>query len=202
MARSRPSGTRARQEHLLESAIQVVGRTGLRGLTHRALDRAADLPEGTCSVYYRTRLALLTALTEYVAAKLTADVAQMTQSLPDLNDDPGAVIDQTTALLLRWSQNPELLVTMGDLALEAVRTPSLRDDANTWRQQLVDVVAVLVERSCKPQPRLRAQAVVASLEGVALSALGYPEAGREEYLRSTISMVLTGLAEFHAESVG
>jgi len=179
-----------------------VGRAGLRGLTHRAVDREADLPEGTCSVYYRTRLALLTALTEFVTARLTSDVAEMTSSLPDLDEDPNVVVDQTTALLLRWSEEPALLVTMGDLSLEAVRTPSLREDANTWREQLVDVVAVLVERSCKPQPHLRAQAVVASLEGVALSALVYPAAEREDYLRSTISMVLAGLAAADSESIG
>lgn len=194
MATVRPSGTQARQEHLLSCAIHVVGRAGLRGLTHRAVDREADLPEGTCSVYYRTRLALLTALTEHVTARLTADVARMAEDLPDLDDDPGVVIDRTTALLLSWSQQPELLVAMGDLTLEAVRTPSLRSDASTWREQLIDVVEALVQKGCKPQPRLRAQAVVASLEGVALSALVYPDQQREDYLRSTITIVLSGLA--------
>ena len=40
---------------------------GLRGLTHRAVDRRAGLPEGSCSAYLRTRRALQGALTEHVA---------------------------------------------------------------------------------------------------------------------------------------
>ena len=36
-------------------------RGGLRGLTHRAVDAEAGLPEGSCSAYMRTRVALLTA---------------------------------------------------------------------------------------------------------------------------------------------
>lgn len=189
-----PSGAPARRRHLLQSAITVVGRGGLRGLTHRAVDREAGLAEGTCSVYYRTRLALLTALTEHVTVQLTEDVARMAEGLPDLDAHPDAVAEQTTALLWGWSRDPALLVTVGELGLEAVRTPSLRSDAGRWREQLIDVVAGVVERACKPEPRLRARAVVASLEGVALSALAYDESEREDYLRSTVSMVLTGLA--------
>ncbi len=193
-ASDRPVGSAERRTRLLDSAIQVVGRSGLRGLTHRAVDREADVPEGTCSVSFRTRLALLTALTEHVTDRLARDVAALADGLPDLSEQPDAVIDQTTALLLRWSQHPALIVTVSELGLEAVRTPSLRDEANRWRERLADVVGAVVERGGRPAPQLRAQAVVASLEGVALSALTVPDEGREHYLRSTISIVLRGLA--------
>ncbi len=193
-APDRPAGSVERRTLLLDSAIQVVGRSGLRGLTHRAVDREASVPEGTCSVSFRTRLALLTALTEHVTDRLARDVAALADGLPDLTEQPDAVIDQTTALLLRWSRHPALIVTVSELGLEAVRTPSLRDDANRWRERLADVVGAVVERGGRPAPQLRARAVVASLEGVALSALTVPEDSREHYLRSTISIVLTGLA--------
>ncbi len=39
----------ARQERLLTGAVHVVARSGLRGLTHRAVDAEAGLPEGSCS---------------------------------------------------------------------------------------------------------------------------------------------------------
>src|ERR1700712_1306536 len=63
-----------RQQGLLSAAVRVVARSGLRGLTHRAVDREAGLPEGSCSAYMRTRLALLTRLTEYVISQFARDV--------------------------------------------------------------------------------------------------------------------------------
>ncbi|MFE3644032.1 TetR/AcrR family transcriptional regulator [Streptomyces sp. NPDC059169] len=57
-----------RRTVLADTAIAVLAQTGMRGLTHRAVDRAADLPSGTTSAYYRTRKALLTALVRRLIA--------------------------------------------------------------------------------------------------------------------------------------
>ncbi|WP_328946647.1 TetR family transcriptional regulator C-terminal domain-containing protein [Streptomyces sp. NBC_00250] len=53
-----------RRTLLADTAIDVLAEHGMRGLTHRAVDRAAGLPPGTTSAYYRTRQALLTALVQ------------------------------------------------------------------------------------------------------------------------------------------
>ena len=49
-----------RERVLLAAAVRVLATGGLRGLTHRAVDSEAGLPQGSCSAYMRTRLALLT----------------------------------------------------------------------------------------------------------------------------------------------
>src|SRR6478735_1363909 len=67
-----------RQQQLLAAAARVVARSGLRGLTHRAVDAEAGLPEGSCSAYMRTRVALLTRLTEYVTSQFARDIADCT----------------------------------------------------------------------------------------------------------------------------
>ena len=72
-----------RRRQLLEAALHVIADEGLRGLTHRAVDRRAGLPEGSCSAYLRTRSALQQALTEYVAATLLADVDLLAERLRD-----------------------------------------------------------------------------------------------------------------------
>jgi DNA-binding transcriptional regulator YbjK len=58
-----------RREDLLDAAIMVVGQAGIHGLTHRAVDAAADLPAGSASNHFRTRDALLEAVTERFAAR-------------------------------------------------------------------------------------------------------------------------------------
>ena len=57
-ATASPPALTPRRRELLEAALHVVADEGLRGLTHRAVDRRAGLPEGTCSAYFRTRQAL------------------------------------------------------------------------------------------------------------------------------------------------
>lgn len=73
----------ARQSVLLTAAVRVVATHGLRGLTHRAVDREAGLPEGTCSAYMRTRVALLTGLTEFVIARFAEDITELTRRIEE-----------------------------------------------------------------------------------------------------------------------
>ena len=57
----------SRQEQVLDAAIAVLGRQGVRHLTHRAVDAAASVPAGSTSNYFRTRDALLEAVVERFA---------------------------------------------------------------------------------------------------------------------------------------
>ncbi|WP_433795482.1 TetR/AcrR family transcriptional regulator [Actinoplanes sp. CA-252034] len=54
----------SRREDVLDAAIDVVGHSGIRGLTHRRVDAAAALPSGSTSNLFRTRAALLEAVVD------------------------------------------------------------------------------------------------------------------------------------------
>lgn len=58
-----------RRTQLAEAALEVVAREGLRGLTHRAVDAAAEVPVGTTSNYFRSRAALLAAVSVRMAER-------------------------------------------------------------------------------------------------------------------------------------
>ena len=53
-----------RRTQLLDAALAVVAEKGMKGLTHRSVDAAAEVAEGTTSNYYRSRSALLDAVLE------------------------------------------------------------------------------------------------------------------------------------------
>ncbi|GAA0939796.1 TetR/AcrR family transcriptional regulator [Nonomuraea longicatena] len=53
-----------RRERLRDAAIDVLAGSGARGLTHRAVDAVAQVPEGTTKNYFATRDALLRAVAE------------------------------------------------------------------------------------------------------------------------------------------
>lgn len=199
---SRPEGTAARQLHLLESASAVVAEQGLRGLTHRAVDREAGLPEGTCSVYYRTRLALLTALTEHVGARLTSDVAGMAEGFSDEEIlDRHFIIGSCTKLLHGWTEDPTIVITMGELSFESLRKPSLAPAANHWREMMALVVETMIERMAISDPAMRAKAMVSSLEGIVVSAMKLPLADRPQYLKHTIGILVLGIMNLDAQDV-
>jgi DNA-binding transcriptional regulator YbjK len=184
-----------RQEHLLSSAITVVAGSGMRGLTHRAVDRAAGLPEGSCSVYYRTRSALLTALTDFSAARMIQDVSAMAARLPD--PEPGKADEHVRELLHRWLAEPSLLITISELGFEAVRSPELAGPLEKWRTELTALVERIMTRGPEPmtQSGLRAKACVACLDGILMSALvSVPSGERREYLDSMLDLVLGAIS--------
>lgn len=51
-----------RRTQLLDAALAVVADGGMKGLTHRAVDAAAQVAEGTTSNYFRNRAALVEAV--------------------------------------------------------------------------------------------------------------------------------------------
>lgn len=62
----------SRRDDALATAVKVLGNQGLYGLTHRKVDRAGGLPDGTTSNYFRTRSSLLRAVVDHIATQEAA----------------------------------------------------------------------------------------------------------------------------------
>ncbi|MER6051957.1 TetR family transcriptional regulator, partial [Streptomyces sp. NPDC001793] len=57
-----------RREQVLDAAVEVLGAEGARRLTYQAVDRAAGVPTGTTSNYFRNRAALVGGIVEHLTA--------------------------------------------------------------------------------------------------------------------------------------
>ena len=182
-----------RMRQLRAAALVVVSDAGLRGLTHRAVDRQAGLPEGSCSAYLRTRHALTTALGEYVAGHLAADVHHLTEALADCPGDHARATTEIAALFERWLHGREL-VTRFEVSLEAIRDPGLAERFQSWRDDLVGVVANALTMDGGAADVVRAEALVVSLDGVLLGALLRPESERGDYLSRCVALLIDGLS--------
>lgn len=183
-----------RRRQLLDAALHVLADDGLRGLTHRAVDRRAGLPEGSCSAYLRTRSALQEALTEYVANELLADVDALAERLraetsPAEEEGVAAAVD----LLLRWLDQRELLVARLELTMAATRDPALAQLLAEHRARLVELVASIMVTIGKEHSHDRAEALVASYDGVLLAALLKPAQDRRAYLARSLDLLGTSL---------
>ncbi|KUL63418.1 TetR/AcrR family transcriptional regulator [Streptomyces sp. NRRL S-1521] len=73
-----------RRTLLADAALDVLADEGIRGLTHRAVDRRAAMPLGTTSAYFRTRAALLTGLVTRLVQLDQAELQTMAEELPPL----------------------------------------------------------------------------------------------------------------------
>jgi DNA-binding transcriptional regulator YbjK len=73
------------RERALDAAVELVGSQGIRSLTHTRVDAHAGLPRGSTSNYFRTRAALLSGVTLWIAEQETRDLgAVLSRSFDDL----------------------------------------------------------------------------------------------------------------------
>lgn len=107
-----------RRRQLCDAAIHLLAADGIKGVTHRKVDRHAGVPDGTTSFYFRTRSALLYA----VAARIAElDLAELTAA----TKQPSGL----ATLVIRSATGTRLTRTRAryELALQAHRDPVLAE---------------------------------------------------------------------------
>ncbi|GGZ29503.1 TetR/AcrR family transcriptional regulator [Streptomyces poonensis] len=135
-----------RRTALADTAIDVLAETGVRGLTHRAVDRAAHLPPGTTSAYYRTRQALLTALVRRLVALDQAELQEIGEQTP-VPRTAGELVAQIAAFVEQrlTGDGRRRSLARYACALESVHHPELREilvpRRNAGRQVVHDFLA-------------------------------------------------------------
>ncbi|MGH3757835.1 TetR/AcrR family transcriptional regulator [Actinophytocola sp.] len=154
-----------RRALIADATIVTIARAGMRGLTHRAVDRAAALPEGSTSYYFRTREALLFAALARMAELDIADIGE----LPDVGGL--ADLDELTALLAvvmrRWlTTGRERTLARYELSLESTRRPELRARMTEFGRGFRAMAETMLAAAGAGEPRRRGQALVAYVDGL------------------------------------
>jgi DNA-binding transcriptional regulator YbjK len=163
----------SRRAEIADAAISTLARDGMRGLTHRAVDRAAGLPEGSASYYFRTRQALLQATVERLAELDSTDMPPGTGMPPTagLPAPSGQDLDAFAAAAARivesWlTSGRERQLARYELALEATRRPELRQALVASGATIRAMVASQFAAAGVRQPGQRAADFVAFLDGL------------------------------------
>ena len=191
----------SRRTEIADAAISTLARDGMRGLTHRAVDRAAGLPDGSVSYYFRTRRALLQATLERL---VELDITDMLAS-PGIPALPGRGLDafaDTTAIAVEsWlTAGRERQLARYELTLEATRRPELRHALVAAGAEIRAMVARQFAAAGVRQPDQRAADFVAFLDGLVFdqtAGAGARNLTRTD-LRAAIGALLaavTGLGE-------
>ena len=164
--RSVPRG--ARRALLLDAALEVLATEGARGLTHRAADRRAGLPEGSASNHFRTREALLEAtLAHHAARDLRAAGAEGAESPQRISRRQArdAIIAAAERIL---RPDERALVARYELFLEASRRPALHAELSRARARFVAAAERILAASGCERPGAHGAQLVACLDGLLL----------------------------------
>lgn len=157
---------------MADAALLVLGESGSRGLTHRAVDAAAGVPIGTTSNYFNTRLALLeAALVLHVEIDTPPEAAPAGVPDLELTDEEALELIMANLERLLANENLGMLRARYELVLEASRNRDLGKTFEPARERFVELAeAVLVARGCS-SAREHAVQLVVVMDGVLTDSL-------------------------------
>lgn len=176
---TRAPGT-SRADLITDAALALLAERGMRGLTHRAVDDRAGLPQGSTSNYARTRQALLEATVRRLAEREAQVLAPGELPMPggepadgvpgEVTEGPDALVAGLALALHRYlTRHPELLICRYELALEATRRPELREFFDATGRQFREPLVALMTAAGSAEPERHALSLVAWCEGLMFS---------------------------------
>ncbi|ORT60947.1 TetR family transcriptional regulator C-terminal domain-containing protein [Streptomyces sp. CB03238] len=198
-ARATARAGTARADLIADAALTLLVERGMRGLTHRAVDEAAGLPQGSTSNYARTRQALLEAAVRRLADR-EAQVLSVAE-MPAPGDGLDGLLDTLSLALHRYlTGHRDLLVARYELGLEATRRPELRAFYDDTGRRFREPLTALMRAAGSAQPERHALSLVAWCEGLMFScAVGsfHSAVPSREELRAGFGELLSGMLGGH-----
>lgn len=189
---------------IADAAITVLARSGLRGLTHRAVDEAAALPPGSTSYYFRTRAALLDATVARLAELDLAPAEQLPAgSAPEgavpTPDSPAEVAGLLAAMLNdSLTRHRDRTLARYELSLEATRRPALRATLDQAGLSFRRLAAMMLAGLGSAAPERHARMLIAYCDGMlfdSIAGAGQAAPPSAEELRTGLTELLTGILQ-------
>ncbi|MFE7466090.1 TetR/AcrR family transcriptional regulator [Streptomyces sp. NPDC057499] len=192
---TRTTGTSrtSRADVVADAALGLLAERGMRGLTHRAVDERAGLPQGSTSNYARTRQSLLEAAVRRLAEREAR--ALPPGGLP--GGGPRELVAALAAALHRYlTHHRELLVCRYELALEATRRPELREFFDATGRQFREPLLAVMTAAGSAEPERHTLSLVAWCEGLMFSCAAgsfHRSVPGEAELRAGFTELLNGM---------
>ncbi|MEU0597082.1 TetR/AcrR family transcriptional regulator [Streptomyces sp. NPDC006393] len=161
----------SRADRVADAALALLAERGMRGLTHRAVDEAAGLPQGSTSNLARTRQALLDLAVRRLAEREARVLAP--HELPDPRTGGlDALVDGLALATHRTlTRNRELTLARYELALEATRRPELRSHFDAAGAYFREQLGALVTAMGSADPDRHVLSLIAWADGLMFSCV-------------------------------
>ncbi|WP_327588284.1 TetR family transcriptional regulator [Nonomuraea sp. NBC_00507] len=184
-----PPTNPARRRALTDAAIELLASSGVHGLTHRAVEKEADLPPGTASNYFRSREALLVAAAERIAELHHADTDRAT-------GQPATLVHLLTESLLTAATTlRNRYLAIFELQLEAVRRPLLASALAGLQDMSVQITAGHHDKLGLAIPREKIPALIALYGGALFTLVTAPPGSvSRDVVQSVVQVIVYGCA--------
>jgi AcrR family transcriptional regulator len=170
-----PPSNQQRRNELTDTAIEIVARFGLHGLSHRAVDEQAQVPRGTTSNYFRSREALVAATMQRIVHLHFALIA-------DLRDRYGAKSDTVSVIDFlgdvvdhALTHFPGRYLAFFELSLESTRRPELRQEIDRLAEEAMKLTGEAHRGNTSEPSRQDIELLNAFYNGVLFTSLVMPQ---------------------------
>ncbi|MDG9715755.1 TetR/AcrR family transcriptional regulator [Streptomyces sp. DH24] len=184
-----------RADLVADAALALLAERGMRGLTHRAVDEAAGLPQGATSNVARTRQALLELAVRRLAEREARVLAL--DELPDPRAGLPALVDALALAGHRaLTRNRDLTLARYELALEATRRPELRAYYDATGAQFRTRLTALLTAAGSASPERHVLSLVAWADGLMFSCVAGSFSGEvpsAQDVRASLRELLSGM---------
>ncbi|MYW05543.1 TetR/AcrR family transcriptional regulator, partial [Streptomyces sp. SID3343] len=173
-----------------DAAIALLASDGVRGLTHRAVEKIADVPGGTASNYFPTREALLVAAADRVAELHVREMESASRSGLGATRDtavgtPDGVWDEVTtpalladllteSLLSAATDRRDRYLAVCELRLEAGRRPALASALSSVSASMEKQTQALHAELATPVPAFAIRTLIALYTGALFTLVTTP----------------------------
>ena len=155
----------ANRTRALDAAVELLGTSGIRSLTHARVDERAGLPKGSTSNHFRTRRALVHGVADRIAELERPQLANTVASPSSVDE----FVDGMVAFLDHVTTTNRIQTTARlALLLEASHDPDVRDTLASIRAPMVSAMVVTMATLGARDPHKAAWTVVACSEGLLL----------------------------------
>ncbi|WP_091232376.1 TetR/AcrR family transcriptional regulator [Microbacterium sp. 3J1] len=162
-----------RRRAIADAGLQVLAAEGSRGLTHRAIDVAAQVPVGTTSNYFRSRDALIEGLVERIGERLAPsdeDLRRRSTGAPD----KALFADYLRDIVRRLSDDRNVTIALFELRLESSRRPEVAAMMGAWQRAGFDADVAFNASAGLPGGRREIALFHYAVDGLLLDRLTTP----------------------------
>jgi DNA-binding transcriptional regulator YbjK len=133
-----------RKERIVASALQVLARDGVAGITHRAVATAADVPLGSVTYHFAT---LDDIVQQAFEAHVDALATRFEARLASCGDGDDLIECIASAITDDLASHPNELAVTYELYGGAVRRPAIRRLTQRWMERAEDALAEHFDRT-------------------------------------------------------
>lgn len=173
---SREEAAQAMRARLVAAAIDQLADEGMRGVTHRRVEKRANVGQGLVKYHFGTLDGLIAAIVNHMAETELGSVMRVhpeeRAAALATGEVPPEVWRAAREAYAAITSRPELVRARFELFLHAGRHPELQETIRAGRERFIDATAASLPCS---DPRAAARMVLAVVDGLLLHQLSAPE---------------------------